>query len=583
MGVSPAIDRRRLTFLLVALPWFAGLLTSCATVPTRPTLDPASAPRPAAGDARAEDGLARPAEPGSEHGDSRGAPEEPEAEGLGDDAAAQAHEEEQAQEQEEAEIAEDDFEVFSAPHDDLERNPPEPSPEEIERERAIAAQQAPAFDIPMVVNEKVTAWVDFYSGPHKEKFEMSLARSGRYLEMVQRTFREAGIPTDLAYMAHVESAFKPRAYSRAKAKGIFQFIAATGRRYGLRSDAWTDDRSDPEKSARAAAAYLTDLHDEFGDWYLALAGYNAGEGKIRRAIAKTGSRDFWTIARTSAIRNETKNYVPAILAATLIAKDPARYGLAYTPDEPIVYELAEVRGGLDLRALAQAAGLAPDALYELNPDLRRARTAPGRMTNLKVPPGFVAATVAAAGRVPAVRHEESARHVVRKGDTLGAISRRYGVSVAAIQRANRLGSPKSLPIGKVLRIPSRNGASGGGDDVDEPAAAATATTLAYRVRSGDTLSAIARRHGTSPAAIASASGIGVHRTLRVGETLRIPARASRAKGPASRPGPVVHTVRRGDTLANIAARYRISVDRICSLNDLSRSETIYPGTKLTIR
>jgi membrane-bound lytic murein transglycosylase D len=468
-----------------------------------------------------------------------------------------------------------------APHDDLEVTLPEPTPEQIEHEQDVAEEQLPTFDIPIVVNDKVTAYVDYFSGPHKEKFTASLVRSGRYVEMARRAFDEAGLPKDLVYMAHVESAFKPRAYSRAKAKGMFQFIAATGRRYGLHADNWVDERSDPEKSARAAAAYLSDLHAEFGDWYLALAAYNAGEGKIRRAIARTGSTDFWTIARTSAIRTETKNYVPAILAATLISKDPSAYGFEFTPDPPLAFDVVHVRGGVDLTALAKGAGLDPETIRDLNPEFRRGSTPPGKTTPVRVPPGMGDATLAAADKVPAIRVADSSRHVVRKGDTLGAISKRYGVSVASIQRANKLGSRTTLKVGRVLTIPVSGSVASWPADSDESPRTGSAP-IAYRVRSGDTLSSIARRHGTTATAIASASGIGVNRTLRVGDVLRIPAGASAARSRTSRSN-VIHTVRRGETLSLIAARYQTSVDRLCDLNDLSRSETIYPGTRLTIR
>ncbi len=484
------------------------------------------------------------------------------------------------------EVVEDEVQA-PAPHDDLAVNPPAPTPGEIERERAIASQQAPTFDIPMVVNEKVTAWVDFYSGRHKEKFRTSLVRSGKYLPMIQSVFEAAGIPKDLAYLAHVESAFKSRAYSKAKAKGMFQFIAGTGKRYGLRMDNWIDERSDPEKSARACAAYLVDLHDEFGDWYLAMAAYNAGEGKIRRAIRSTGSKDFWTIAKSSAIRNETKNYVPAILAATLIAKDSSRYGLDYVPDAPLAYDIAEVRGSFDLVQLARTAGLDPESLRDLNPELRRGRTPPGRTTSLKVPIGTGSQTVAALGKIPAASQVVADRHVVRKGETLGVIAKKHGVSVASIQRANKMGKSTTLRVGRALAIPGLTTTGTASEAVahadSEPKRSVVQTK--YRVRKGDTLSSIARRHGCTPAAIATASGISVNGTIHAGQTLAIPRKntASAKVASATESAPAVHTVRSGETLWIIAARYRTSVDRLCDLNEMTQSEPLYPGRRLTVR
>ena len=209
--------------------------------------------------------------------------------------------------------------VSDSPLDELAEVEPEPTRRERARMRKMAAPREPKFDIPIEMNDRVQIWIDRYSRRHKSSFEAGLGRSGRHLERFREIFAEAGLPRDLVYMAHVESGYKTSAYSRAHARGIFQFISATGRRYGLRVDYWADERADPEKSARAAAAYMKDLYELFGDWYLALAAYNAGEGKIRRALARSGEKDFWGIARTRYIRTETKNHIPAILAATLLS------------------------------------------------------------------------------------------------------------------------------------------------------------------------------------------------------------------------------------------------------------------------
>jgi membrane-bound lytic murein transglycosylase D len=480
-----------------------------------------------------------------------------------------------------------------SPLDELPENGPEVAPGDLEREKKLVAQGQPAtFDIPMVLNDKVAAYVDYFTNAHRSFFEASLARSGRYVETFVKIFEEAGIPKDLVYMAHVESAFKTNAYSRAQAKGIFQFIAWTGRRYGLRIDGWIDERSDPRKSAHAAAAYLKDLYGMFGDWYLALAAYNAGEGKIQRSLSKTGKTDFWSLASTRSLRHETRDYVPAILAATLIAKDPSKFGFAVAPEAEVPTDVVPIDGQTDLRILARLAGTDADTLRQLNPQLRRGATPPAAVTDVRVPAGLGEATRQAYAALPDADRMVLARHQVAKGETVYAVATHYGVTTAAVLRANGLSKSASLKAGQELVIPATAAPSAGGD-------AFRSEAVSYRVRSGDTLSTIARRYRTSPAAIANVSGIGVRSTLHVGQRLRIPASRGAAKsgggststassgGGAGRTsasaGSVVHTVRRGETLARIAGTYRVTVDQICALNNIAANGVLYPGTRLKIR
>jgi peptidoglycan lytic transglycosylase D len=483
-------------------------------------------------------------------------------------------------------------EVEPSPLDELPENIPDVSPGDLERDRDLVGQQggATVFDIPMVLNDKVAAYVDYFTNAHREIFQASLVRSARYVETFQRIFAEAGIPKDLVFMAHVESAFKTNAYSRARAKGIFQFISGTARRYGLRIDGWVDERSDPEKSARAAAAYLKDLHGMFGDWYLALAAYNAGEGKIQRAVHQTKKSDFWQLASTRSLRRETRDYVPAILAATLIAKDPAKFGFTYAPEPPPQADVVKVEGQTDLRVLARLAGADADTFRQLNPYLRRGVTPPHATTDVRVPVGLGAAVSDAYAALPESERMVIARHEVTKGESLAGIARQYQVSTVALQRANGLGRSTSIKPGQELVIPA----------LASPAPDADlyrAHTITYRVRRGDTLSSIARRYRTSASGIARASGISVKATLSIGQRLHIPASrgavavASASKGAgrtsvtsrSHEDGHVVHTVRRGETLYAIAGLYRVTIDQICALNGIARNGTLYPGTRLTIR
>jgi len=462
--------------------------------------------------------------------------------------------------------------VTVSPLDDLAEVEPEPK-----KSTPVVAVKEPTYDIPIVVNDRVRGWIDRYSRQHKTSFEAGLRRSGLYLERFREIFAEEGVPQDLVYMAHVESGYKTSAYSRAHARGVFQFIAATGRRYDLRIDYWTDERSDPELSARAAARYMSDLYDEFDDWYLALAAYNAGEGKIRRAIARSGKHDFWAIARTNYIRRETKNHIPAIIAATLLSKEPEKYGLTYDPEPALEYDTITVEGAADLRVLARCAGTDVSTLRALNPALRRNQTPPDGRSNVYVPLGSGPAAYAALQEIPRGERVLYARHRVREGDTLSEVARHYGVGVRAIQDANGMGRRTMIRVNQTLLVPTSSA-----DRYSDVVLAGNTTPgepLSYRVRRGDTLYGIGRLHSTTAQSIAAASGISVNKTLSIGERLVVvPGGTIQLNGSSRR----VHTVRRGDTLWQIASLYKTSVNVLCSINDISRNATLYPGAKLTV-
>lgn len=486
-------------------------------------------------------------------------------------------------------------EEFSvAPHDLLGEVDPDLSESVVGAERQRWLDTQPEFDFPVMTNKKVEFWLDYYAGRNPKTFVKGLERSGRYMKMFRQIFAEAGVPRDIVYFAHVESAYKTNAYSRARAKGVFQFISATGRRYGLRIDYWVDERSDPEKSARASAAYLKDLYDEFGDWYLALAGYNAGEGRVRRAIRRTGSKDFWKISsNTRHLRRETRNYVPAILAATMISKDPAKYGFDVDYDDEITYDSIKVDGPADLRVLAKCAGTDFETMRLLNPMLRRYQTPPGATTDVRVPVGAADQAMAALAKIPRNERVLYARHKVRTGETLSKLARQYGVSVRAIQDTNRMGRSTMIRVGRTLVIPTVATRDFPGASASGSVDAIEGEVVNYRVRRGDTLSRIARRYGTSAKSIAAASGIRTHSTLSIGQRLKVvpgvrnsteATRIARGGGgSASSAGSKTYTVRRGDSLWKIANRHKTTVSRLCSLNGISSKAVLRPGTKLQIR
>jgi membrane-bound lytic murein transglycosylase D len=327
---------------------------------------------------------------------------------------------------------------------------------------SYAAVIAQAY--PVALNPQVQFFLDLFTGSRRDAMTLWVTRSSRYLTMIREVLRARGLPEDLAFTAMIESGFKPDAVSRVGAKGMWQFMAGTARRYGLRVDRWVDERLDPEKATRAAAAYLRDLHDLFGSWALAQAAYNAGEVKVARAIRQTGSRDFWTLAQSRYLRRETKEFVPQIQAATMIGREPDRYGFDFDDLEPTAVDTITVPPSTDLRRLSALAGLRPETVRALNPTLVRGVTPPGSTWTLRVPAGErerIAAALAPR-RMPmmaGVARTEVSRaaatgevHVVRARDTVGAIARRYGVSVDDVMRWNRLDSQDRIRPGDRLRV-----------------------------------------------------------------------------------------------------------------------------------
>lgn len=315
------------------------------------------------------------------------------------------------------------------------------------------------------VNEHVRFFLDrFQTGYRRAIVEGWLARSGRYLPMILDVFRQKGLPEDLVFTVMIESGFNPVAVSQAGAKGLWQFMAPTARLYGLRVDGWLDERLDPEKSTVAAANYLRDLYAQFGSWDLAQAAYNAGDGKIQHAIDRTGSRDFWTLHKTSLLLDETKNFVPAIHAATLIGRQPERYGFSVVPEDPLRYEQVTVPKGSRLVRLAALSGVAPQDLESLNPELRQKQTPPDGPYELKVPLGTTAAMRAAveidasAGRKIASAPRPGI-HVVQAGDTVWRIAKRYGVSAKQLVAWNGLDRPDRIFPGERLRVSARTSTS----------------------------------------------------------------------------------------------------------------------------
>ena len=322
---------------------------------------------------------------------------------------------------------------------------------------------APAY--PVRLNEHVRHYLTrFQTGYVRAITETRLARAGRYVPMIRDIFREKGLPEELIFTAMVESGFNPVAVSHAGAKGLWQFMAPTARLYGLRVDRWLDERLDPEKSTVAAANYLRDLYNVFGSWELAQAAYNAGEVRVQQAIQGTGSRDFWVLHRRSShLLPETKNFVPAIQAATLIGRQPERYGFTVTPEEPMRYEIVTVPRSSRLARLAGLSGVAVAELEQLNPELWQKQTPPDAAYELKVPVGTVGAVQVAIQMDAAPRKIAPAPatgvHLVKAGDTLWRIARDHGVTSAQIARWNGIERLDRIFPGERLRVSAPDAAS----------------------------------------------------------------------------------------------------------------------------
>src|SRR5689334_4094716 len=243
-------------------------------------------------------------------------------------------------------------------------------------------------DLPLMINDYVAGYINYFSTRGRGVFEGAWTRSGRYREMIFRIFREEGVPQDLIYMAQAESGFKPLALSRARARGMWQFMASRGVGYGLRRSWWVGDRQDPERATRAAARHLKDLYNQFGDWYLAMAAYNSGPGSVQQAVRRTGYADFWELYKRDVLPAETKNYVPIILAMTIMSKNPAQYGLdAIQPDPALKYDVVKVDYPVDLRLVAECVVVPVEQMIDLNPSLLRRTTPKDQPFDLRLPEG----------------------------------------------------------------------------------------------------------------------------------------------------------------------------------------------------
>ncbi len=373
------------------------------------------------------------------------------------------------------------------------------------------------WDLTATHNDRVQFWIDFLKGRNKDRTHLWLEREGMYGEFIRSQLRARGMPEDLFYLALIESGLSNRAVSHAAAVGIWQFIAETGRRYGLEVSAYVDERRDPVAATESALDYLEYLYDRFGSWYLAAAGYNSGENRVGRIMRQlTGSErgtdaDYWRIAHR--LPRETRDYVPLMLAAGFIGKDPAAYGFHGIEHQvPLAFDKVEVGGEISLAAVAEAGGVTEAVVRELNPHLIRGVTPPGRDWEVRVPVGHRRAVLANLDRAVEEVRVALVTHRVRRGETLTHIARGHGVRVEALRSANPGVNATRLQVGQTIQVPV------GGQEVSggEPERWTT-----YQVRRGDTLSHIAVRHGVTVRQLRQWNGIGTR--IYAGQRLRIQA------------------------------------------------------------
>jgi len=362
--------------------------------------------------------------------------------------------------------------------------------------QAEAELKATHSDLPLMLTDPVAGYINYFSTRGHETLEHALERSGRYQEMIQHILKEQGVPQELIYLAQAESGFHPLAVSRAGARGMWQFMGSRARAYGLERSRWVDERQDPEKATRAAARHLKDLYNEFGDWYLAMAAYNSGPGTVQHAVKRTGYADFWELYKRNVLPKETRNYVPIIVAVTIMAKNPAQYGLdKVVTEKPVPYDTVRIDYAVDLRLVAECVDASAATLQDLNPSLLR-WTTPHPATNdhhfeLHLPAGTKDTYLSAIAAIPPDLRVWWRYHKVAPGDTLATVARVYRTTPGAIAQANNLDGEEDLPAERKLVIPIAPGKHA----TTEDAGTYSRLTTRYTVRKGDTVQSVADNFG----------------------------------------------------------------------------------------
>lgn len=492
---------------------------------------------------------------------------------------------------------------------------------------AIEPKKTPLPSVEIVDNAKVQKWIDYFCGRGRTTFHKWVKRSGQYRTTTLKILKEEGLPLEIVNLALIESGFNPNAYSRAHAVGMWQFIRSTARLYGMRVDWWVDERRDPVRATRAASRYLRDLYTALDDWELALAAYNTGQRGVERAMKRSRSDDYWELR----LPRETRDYVPKFMAACIIMDDPEAYGFELEYDDPIDFEEISVPPKTSLAVIARCAEADADYIKAINPHLIRECAPDGDHDyGVRIPLGTLEVCQTNLAEIP--RDERIAKtyanpymkHTVKRGESLSVIARKYQTSVTTIAQANGIKNYHRIRAGQVLTIPYGDGVAlpqnpgvhvvrrgetltsvahrygirvndiAAWNDlrsrdliypgqklivsldakVTPPAVASTGETFVHVVSSGENVSSIAKKYGASCDAVLSANGLGSRDRIYPGQKLRIPGSA-----PGSN---AEYTVKRGDTVSDIARMHGVSTSSVLAANSLGSRDRIYPGQKLKI-
>ncbi|HKZ22435.1 MAG TPA: LysM peptidoglycan-binding domain-containing protein [candidate division Zixibacteria bacterium] len=453
-----------------------------------------------------------------------------------------------------------------------------------------------AYEIPIEYNARVMKALNYLQTVGRKPFEKYIKRSGKYMDMMREIIKSKNLPENLVYLPFIESGFSAKAYSWAHAVGFWQFIASTGRNYGLDRNWWMDERRDFVKSTHAACNYLAFLYDTFKDWNLALAAYNAGEGGIGRAVVRQNKRDFWGLK----LKKQTYNYVPLFMASAVIAKNPEKYGFYVTPDPALVYDEVVIDKCLDLKSIAKVLDIELETLRELNPELLRDITPPHVYNyNLRIPKNSSEVFWSYYNQLPLQKKTYWVTHKVQRGETLSRIANKYGVSASTLAKTNNLTTKAKLKRGQPIKIPvvvsqkyaaseviKKNSSPKVASTV-KPKAVEQQKLIRYRVKSGDNLFELAQRFNTTPSQIRKLNGIKKQNYLIQGNIIKLPLKTTLAQNDdnfidKATHKVLVYIVKSGDTLWGIAQSFGTSLRSLKDWNNLMNPRKLKPGQRLKI-